>query len=781
MAGGLFSDIQQSIFGPDEADRISANKVKEQADVQQALHQFNPALPDASTTSPTHQSSVLSDLTFGVFGQNNSNLIKAHSQEVQQLAQAKDQGRMDYNQLLTRVSAITSKYSSMDPTNASTYQAVGSKIIGFNPTEKILSDTDTEQKRQDAVKQSLDQIYLEAGAKTGSVPIDPATGDVDEAKLRIAGQDALSADDKFKQWQQDKKTNQAPLPEWQAVADETSKARSVLAPVLNNFLDTGRKNLEVAMMAHPEWSDNDRQEAVSASLANAEQQYEMTLSDFAAKNGVSPQAFKNLREENSDFWQSTIKPLTGDLSSYKTMQRSFDTLDTKLGIGMLQAAPHIAAATKAFGPSAAGAMVGPMIDASPSSTGIKAGIAQDIQNLGNPMQPMQHATELGTGGRSIDQMTGKEQQAAIPVLLKGLNTQAENVKDLDSAHVTTFGTGLAQLLQYSDKLTSASDLTNAATQLNNPNMTAALKKLEAQNPQGAALVGDKLRDLTTRAFLSSAASHQSDAGQGVAASIEFDPSSNKFSSVFEKDGKRLPLAAGQFEQKYINNLNSMAAGVVATKDYGGARISRLDASEISQALADVAGIRSKQGVLRTPYDPDDVSGLPIGITGSTQPASAPGPAVQSPPNAPGTTTMSTSDIKDNLVALGTKAGLPPNLALAVGSHETGGTFDPASKSPLDAQGKYAYGVMQLREDTANDLGVDRFDVNDNMRGGVDLLAQHYAKFGGDIDKTLAAYYKGPNSPEVQSGQYSQDTQNYIDDVKRRLKTLDRKDKAKGAS
>jgi hypothetical protein len=63
-------------------------------------------------------------------------------------------------------------------------------------------------------------------------------------------------------------------------------------------------------------------------------------------------------------------------------------------------------------------------------------------------------------------------------------------------------------------------------------------------------------------------------------------------------------------------------------------------------------------------------------------------------------------------------------------------FIADAKSP-----KGAYGVMQLMEDTAESLKVDRYDVNQNIRGGISLLKELTSneKIGNDPYKVLAGY------------------------------------------
>ena len=55
----------------------------------------------------------------------------------------------------------------------------------------------------------------------------------------------------------------------------------------------------------------------------------------------------------------------------------------------------------------------------------------------------------------------------------------------------------------------------------------------------------------------------------------------------------------------------------------------------------------------------------------------------------------------------------------------------------------ARGLAQLMPDTAQGLGVDPDDPVANLEGGARYLRQQLDRFGGDLEKTLAAYNAGP--------------------------------------
>lgn len=81
-------------------------------------------------------------------------------------------------------------------------------------------------------------------------------------------------------------------------------------------------------------------------------------------------------------------------------------------------------------------------------------------------------------------------------------------------------------------------------------------------------------------------------------------------------------------------------------------------------------------------------------------------------------------------------GLEPKLLHALVLTESG--YRPDAVSPASAGG-----LTQLMPGTARDLGVrDRFDPEENLRGGADYLARQILRFG-DLRLALAAYNSGP--------------------------------------
>jgi len=98
----------------------------------------------------------------------------------------------------------------------------------------------------------------------------------------------------------------------------------------------------------------------------------------------------------------------------------------------------------------------------------------------------------------------------------------------------------------------------------------------------------------------------------------------------------------------------------------------------------------------------------------------------------------------------------PELVRAVIGQES--NWDPHAVSRTGAQG-----LMQLVPSTARLLGVrNAFDPQQNLDGGVRYLRSLLVRYGGDLDKALAAYNAGPGAVDRAGGvPHIAETQHYV--------------------
>lgn len=114
------------------------------------------------------------------------------------------------------------------------------------------------------------------------------------------------------------------------------------------------------------------------------------------------------------------------------------------------------------------------------------------------------------------------------------------------------------------------------------------------------------------------------------------------------------------------------------------------------------------------------------------------------------------DIPAMVRAEAVRQGRDPDLVERLARKES--SFDPEATSK-----KGAFGIMQLMPDTALKLGVDRYDLADNIKGGVTYLGQQIDHFGGDKRLGVAAYNAGPaNVTKYGDVPPFKETQDYVD-------------------
>lgn len=107
-------------------------------------------------------------------------------------------------------------------------------------------------------------------------------------------------------------------------------------------------------------------------------------------------------------------------------------------------------------------------------------------------------------------------------------------------------------------------------------------------------------------------------------------------------------------------------------------------------------------------------------------------------------------------------GLPISLFDAMIIRES--RYDPAIVSP-----KNAFGLTQLMPGTASGLGVDRYDVVQNLRGGASYLRRQLDRFG-QYHLALAAYNAGPGRVRGVVPPIAE-TRAYVDDILRNWSRL----------
>lgn len=109
-------------------------------------------------------------------------------------------------------------------------------------------------------------------------------------------------------------------------------------------------------------------------------------------------------------------------------------------------------------------------------------------------------------------------------------------------------------------------------------------------------------------------------------------------------------------------------------------------------------------------------------------------------------------------------GVDKNLIKAISIVESGGRHNVTSNSG-------AIGIMQLTPSTAKNMGVDPYNVDDNIKGATKYLAYLQKKYNGNQDLVIAGYNAGEGNVSKHKGVPSF-SRKYVDTVKRHKQNLE---------
>lgn len=99
--------------------------------------------------------------------------------------------------------------------------------------------------------------------------------------------------------------------------------------------------------------------------------------------------------------------------------------------------------------------------------------------------------------------------------------------------------------------------------------------------------------------------------------------------------------------------------------------------------------------------------------------------------------LSTEDVKQNIIKQAKDMGIDPAIMLSIAKAESGFRQDVKS-----AGGHI--GVFQLSVETAKTMGLDPYNLDDNIKGGITYYKDMYKKFGS-MELAVAAYNSGPDA------------------------------------
>ena len=93
----------------------------------------------------------------------------------------------------------------------------------------------------------------------------------------------------------------------------------------------------------------------------------------------------------------------------------------------------------------------------------------------------------------------------------------------------------------------------------------------------------------------------------------------------------------------------------------------------------------------------------------------------------------TEEVKQNIIRQSKAMGVDPAIMLSIAKAESG--FNQNARAGSNV------GVFQLSVYTAKNMGINPYDLNDNIKGGISYYKNMYNKFGS-MELAVAAYNTG---------------------------------------
>ena len=97
----------------------------------------------------------------------------------------------------------------------------------------------------------------------------------------------------------------------------------------------------------------------------------------------------------------------------------------------------------------------------------------------------------------------------------------------------------------------------------------------------------------------------------------------------------------------------------------------------------------------------------------------------------------TEDVKQNIIKQAKTMGVEPAIVLSIAKTESG--FNQSAKSVSGH-----IGVFQLSHSTAKHMGLNPYNLDDNIKGGITYYKNMYERFGS-MELAVAAFNAGPEA------------------------------------
>lgn len=117
---------------------------------------------------------------------------------------------------------------------------------------------------------------------------------------------------------------------------------------------------------------------------------------------------------------------------------------------------------------------------------------------------------------------------------------------------------------------------------------------------------------------------------------------------------------------------------------------------------------------------------------------------------------SIEDVKQNIISQAKSMGVEPAIVLSIAKAESG--FNQSAKG---AGGHI--GVFQLSHMTAKHMGLNPYNLDDNIKGGITYYKNLYDRFGS-IELAVAAYNAGPEAVKRNNNKIPKHSQYFVSKI-----------------
>ena len=697
--------------------------------------------------------------------------VRATLDKVDRIRQARNQARTaeDYERYYLQLADINKQFINDHPQFADVVLKASQAALGFDPLEKAIGLEQAESLKQQEFFRAQEKSLVEKANSAGLIDFNP-DGTFDTVKARDKGQ-ALAQ----QEYLLDKAKKRADV----STLSEPERKRIKFSGYVNSVLPLIEQDI-AAFGAHvieqyPQLENDPNAARTIAGLWSQKRQIFLAHQNLEIAKIDDPQVqadARNFLEQNLAVYDNL---LTGDYSTLKRLNSHLDTLKAKADIAFHEGAPIAARLTK-LGP-AAETLINNLQQSDPAFYDKFAkevtAFANGDTNASTPKHEIETFIQFAEGVKPLSSLTPNEARSVVSNARRTIDAMAKNPSAATPEELATYGRMALQLTAIADERDLPVDeLGRAVETLSSPSKLGLFQRYATDpgnDPETVRELAAGLERINQKNINAQAARLREINIPGSSPQFEsrfgfsFQPKSAK--PVFNSATGRVEIQGNTPAKEIRDRVRSINNSLDAVATAGEHVPSGLDSAQVRQFLADSAGIETVGQRIELPEPkaaPAPAAAAPVaprseeellqefirlgregnaaGIQALLTRARSGGAAPATPVNIPSSTGVSNrvEAIRDKINATASQVGVDADLLARLVNQESRG--NPSAVSPVGARG-----LTQLMPATAEELGVDPDDPDENLFGGALYLKRQLERFGGDVRKALAAYNWGPSN------------------------------------